>query len=449
MNTIQKQSGQTPSIERQFWRYTLPAVAGMLVNGLYATIDGIFIGQYVGANALASMNLVWPIFGLVVGIGLMCGTGSAALYSIFKGEGRPEQAQSIFGNAISLMTLLSVAIGLLLYHFGDRGLMLMGAKDDVLIMGRDYLQVISAGSLAALLGAALPMMIRNDDRPHLATIVMVVGAIANIVLDYLFIVVLQQGVTGAAIATVLAQLATAIIGLIYFFSSKAKLRLSLRHLKVSLDGYRQIIITGTPSLAMFLYMSFVLGVHNRLFLEFGSVTSLAAFTIVGYVQAIFYMMAEGIAHGIQPLVSYNHGAGNQKNIRKALMMGIRWVLIIGIGLLIMINLMPEVIARVFNNDDPVLIAETVKGLHLHLFTMFLDGFIVVAAAYFQALAKSKTATLITLGNMGVQIPLLFTLPFLLGVTGVWIALPLSNIFLAVVVAVVLVKDLKTRSTQPV
>ncbi|MGI9279960.1 MAG: MATE family efflux transporter [Endozoicomonas sp.] len=447
MSTIQKQSGQPPTIERQFWRYTLPAVAGMLVNGLYATIDGIFIGQYVGANALASMNLVWPIFGLVIGIGLMCGTGSGALYSIFRGESRHEQAQSIFGNAISLMVLLSVGLGLILYHYGDRGLMLMRATDDVLVMGRSYLQVISIGSLAALLGAALPMMIRNDERPHLATIVMVIGALANIALDYLFIVVLQKGVAGAAIATVLAQLATAVIGLIYFFSNKARLRLSLKHLKISLDGYRQIMITGIPSLTMFIYMSFVLAIHNRLFLEFGSVTALAAFTIVGYVQAIFYMLAEGIAHGIQPLVSYNHGAGHQQNIRKALMMGIRWVLVIGISMLLLINLMPETIAQIFNSDDPVLIAETVRGLRLHLFTMFLDGFIVVAAAYFQALAQSRTATLITLGNMGVQIPLLFTLPFIFGVTGVWIALPLSNIFLAAVVAVVLIKDIRRRSIQ--
>ena len=141
------------------------------------------------------------------------------------------------------------------------------------------------------------------------------------------------------------------------------------------------------------------------------------------------------------------GAGHQQNIRKALMMGINWVLVIGISMLLLINLMPETIAQIFNSDDPVLIAETVRGLRLHLFTMFLDGFIVVAAAYFQALAQSRTATLITLGNMGVQIPLLFTLPFIFGVTGVWIALPLSNIFLATVVAVVLIKDIRRRSIQ--
>ena len=167
------------------------------------------------------------------------------------------------------------------------------------------------------MGAALPMMVRNDEQPHLATLIMSAGAILNIAFDYLFIVVLKQGVEGAAIATVLAQAITTIVSLVYFFSNRANLKLSINNLKVDLNVYRQIIITGTPSLTMFVYMSFVLAIHNKLFLTYGSMVSLAAFTIVGFIQAIFYMLAEGIAHGIQPLVSFNHGAGNNQNIRKS------------------------------------------------------------------------------------------------------------------------------------
>ena len=198
---------------------------------------------------------------------------------------------------------------------------------------------------------------------------------------------------------------------------------------------------------MFLYFSFVLIIHNRLFSEHGGVVTLAAFAIVGYVQAFYYMFAEGIGHGIQPLVSFNKGAGNGEKIRAALMLAMKVVLGIGIVSLLIINVAPQVIAGIFAGEDQALIEATITGFRLHLFTMFLDGLIVVAAAYFQSLALARLATFISMGNMLVQLPLLAILPNWLGATGVWISMPISNIFLATIVAVLLRKDLHMRKGQ--
>lgn len=439
-----KESLANQPVNRLFWRYTIPAVAGMLVNGLYSTIDGIFIGQVVGAQGLAAMNLCWPVFGIIIGIGMMIGMGSSAHSAIARGQGDLPRAKAILGNGILLMLLAGLLLTAILFYVGKPSLLLMGATGSVYEMGSDYLFYISLAATMATAGAGLPMMVRNDERPQLATLIISTGAILNIVLDYLFIIVWQQGIAGAAIATIFAQSVTAIWSLFYFFSPKARLRLRLKDLGMRLKDSWHILATGIPSLTMFAYLSFVLAVHNKLFLIYGSVTTLAAFTIVGYIQAVYYMTAEGIANGIQPIVSFNKGANNNSNIHAAIRMGVTAALGLGIGTVIFINLIPEAIAGVFNRDNAQLMSETVFGLRLHLMTMFLDGFIVVAAAYFQSLAKSRTATFITVGNMAVQIPLLIALPPLFGATGVWLAMPISNIFLAAVVVWLLMKDLKER-----
>lgn len=431
-------------VNRLFWRYTLPAVAGMLVNGLYSTIDGIFIGQVVGADGLAAMNLSWPLFGIIIGIGMMIGMGSSAHSAIAKGEGSYPKARQILGSGLLLMLLVGLAQTVVLLFSGRTLLEMMGATGNVLEMSEQYLLYISLAATVATAGAGLPMMVRNDERPQLSTLIISTGAITNIALDYLFIIVLQQGVAGAALATIIAQALTALWSLGYFFSAKARLRIHLSDLKLTLQDSFHIIATGLPSLTMFAYMSFVLAVHNKLFLHFGTVTTLAAFTIVGYIQAVYYMVAEGIASGIQPIVSFNRGAGNNFSIRSAVRLGSAVALGLGIGSVALINLFPDTIAWVFNRGNAPLMAETVLGLRLHLMTMFLDGFIVVIAAYFQALAKPRTATFITMGNMVVQIPLLLTLPTLLSVNGVWLSLPISNIFLAAAVLWLLMKDLRER-----
>ncbi|MRI32033.1 multidrug efflux protein [Endozoicomonas sp. OPT23] len=435
---------QTP-IKKLFWHYTLPAIAGMLASGLYVVIDGIFIGQFVGTEALAAMNLAWPVFGVLIGVALMSGMGTGALYSIARGKGGHKKASLILGSSVLLMLFLSVLTGVLLFSFGHWPLLWMGAKDQVLTMGEEYLRIASFGSLAVMLGMALPMIIRNDEHPTLSMSIMAAGAVLNIILDYLFIVILEQGMQGAAIATVIANAATALAALGYFVSDYAKERITRQSLIFNWNISKNILKTGMPSLAMFLYMSFVLFIHNRLFLEYGGVVTLAAFTIVGYVQALFYMLAEGVANGIQPLISFSYGQNNNKNIRETLFMGMKWILSVGFATLAVVNLFPDQIAFIFNSSDSVLQSETSLGLRLHLFTLFLDGFIVVVAAYFQALANYRIATVITMGNMLVQLPLLFILPKLMGVTGVWIALPLSNIALAIVVVYLLMKDLKKRT----
>ncbi|MCK5893680.1 MAG: MATE family efflux transporter [Endozoicomonadaceae bacterium] len=425
-----------------FWHYAIPSIAAMLVNGIYTLIDGIFIGQIVGAEGLASLNFAWPIHGTILGIGIMIGMGTGTWMSILQGQGDYQTPRRYIGNAILLIIFLGLLFPVILLPIQESLLGLMGASGNTQTLAHSYLWVLNIASMAALAGTALPLMIRNDERPHLTTLIMVFGAVLNIILDWLFIMVLDLGVTGAALGTVLAQCSVGLLGIIYFLSPLANARISIVDLLFSWVYSVKILSAGLPSLLMFLFYGFMLAIHNRLLINYGGVIAVGAFAIVGYIQGAFYLFSEGVSSAMQPLISFNHGAKNYHRLLATLHIGLKTLFIAGISSVILINLFPEVIANIFNNDDMVLQKVTLTALRLHLFAMFFDGFIVLAAVWFQSMAKSKIASWITVGNFIIQIPLLIILPYFLGITGVWITLPVSTMILSIPVAWVLLMDMR-------
>lgn len=429
------------SIYRQFWRYTIPTIAAMLVNGLYQVVDGIFIGHYVGAAGLAGINVAWPLIGSILGVGLMVGVGTGALASIRLGEKQAQKAQAVLSTGLVLLLLMSPVISILLWCFADDFLRLQGAEGEVFQLGLQYLDVLVFSCLFTLGSIAMPILLRNDGSPNLATLLMVLGALTNIVLDYLFIGLLQWQLTGAAIATALAQMVVLVVGLSYFFSRKAKLRLSQRNFSFQWRLLPQIFAIGTSSFFMYAYGSMMVALHNSLLLSYGSPVLVGAYAILGYIIVVYYLIAEGIANGMQPLASFYHGAGHSDNIKKLLKIAMSSAVLTGMVFIGLLNLFPEQVVAVFNANDAELTQHTITGIRLHMFAMFLDGFLVVTAAYYQSVNRGGKALFVSIGNMVVQLPFLFMMPKLLGITGVWLAFPLSNIALTLVVAVMLWRDI--------
>ncbi|WP_425653764.1 sodium-coupled multidrug efflux MATE transporter VmrA [Vibrio campbellii] len=430
------------SIYKQFWKYTIPTVAAMLVNGLYQVVDGIFIGRYVGADGLAGINVAWPIIGSILGIGMMVGVGTGALASIKQGEKDSEGAKRILSTGLLLLVALMPIVATTLLFFADDFIRWQGAEGRVYELGLQYLHILSVACVFSLGSIAVPFLLRNDDSPNLATILMVIGAVINIVLDYIFIAWLGWELTGAAIATALAQMVVTILGVGYFFTSRANMRLAFSDLKMQFDVIPKIVMIGTSSFFMYAYGSMMVALHNALFAQYGSALLIGAYAILGYIVTVYYLIAEGIANGMQPLVSYNHGARNQDNIRKLLKVAMGTSVLGGVAFVILMNIFPYEFVSVFNNADQHLIDATVVGIRLHMFALFLDGFLVVAAAYYQSVNKGSKAMFVTIGNMVIQLPFLFIMPKLLGVTGIWIAFPLSNIALSLVVMTMLWRDIK-------
>ncbi|WP_102312950.1 MATE family efflux transporter [Vibrio cyclitrophicus] len=436
------------SISRQFWRYTIPTVAAMLVNGLYQVVDGIFIGRYVGADGLAGINVAWPVIGSILGIGMLVGVGTGALVSIHQGEKDTQGAKQILATGLTLLLAITPIVSAVLFLFADNFLFWQGAEGRVYELGLQYLHILIGASVFTLGSIAMPFLLRNDDSPNLATILMIVGAVINIVLDYLFIALYGWELMGAALATAIAQFVVTALGLAYFFSHRANLRLRWNELRLKLDVIPQIFSIGTSSFFMYAYGSMMVALHNALFSQYGDQLMIGAYAILGYIVTVYYLTAEGIANGMQPLVSYNHGARNQANIRKLLKIAMMSSVLIGVAFVLLLNAFPREFVSVFNSDEPQLVEYTVLGIRLHMFALALDGFLVVAGAYYQAVNKSSKAMFVTIGNMLIQLPFLYIMPKLYGVPGIWIAYPLSNIALSVVVMIMLYKDVKKLDAAP-
>ena len=430
------------SISRKFWRYTIPTVAAMLVNGLYQVVDGIFIGRYVGADGLAGINVAWPVIGSILGIGMLVGVGTGALVSIRQGEKDTKGAKQILATGLTLLLAITPIVSGLLFLFADNFLLWQGAEGRVYELGLQYLHILIGASVFTLGSIAMPFLLRNDDSPNLATILMIVGAVINIVLDYLFIAQLGWELKGAALATAIAQFVVTGLGLAYFFSRRANLRLRWNELRLKFSVIPEIFAIGTSSFFMYAYGSMMVALHNALFSQYGDQLMIGAYAILGYIVTVYYLTAEGIANGMQPLVSYNHGARNQANIRKLLKIAMVSSVLIGVAFVLLLNAFPREFVSVFSSDEPQLVEYTVLGIRLHMFALALDGFLVVAGAYYQAVNKGSKAMFVTIGNMLIQLPFLYIMPKLYGVPGIWIAYPLSNIALSVVVMIMLYKDVK-------
>ncbi|MCL1068355.1 MATE family efflux transporter [Shewanella olleyana] len=430
------------TVSQHFWKYAIPSIAAMLVSGLYQIIDGIFVGHYIGFEGLAGINMAWPVICCIAGVGMMIGMGAGSLLSISRGEDKPKDGLRVLNNAMALIIILSVLAAVFINFWGETLLLLQSANGDNFAMAMNYIEVFAYGAFFTATATALPLLVRNDENPGLATKLLIIGASLNILLDYLLIAVYPLGLKGAAIATLLSQATVVVLGFSYFFSSKANTRAKLEFNLISLSQMKHIIVLGSSSLFMFLYFSFIIALHNYLFMKFGSAVHVAAFAIVGYVATTFFLLAEGIAGGMQPPVSYYYGAKQVANIKATVKLAVKVIVILALSTLAFINIFPEFVIGFFSSQDKVLMAETLIGMRLHLFALVLDGLIFIATMYFMAVNRGGRSLTISLGNMLIQIPFLLTLPSILGVNGIWLSVPLSNVALCILLSPLIFNEIK-------
>lgn len=417
------------SITRTFWRYAIPSIAAMVVSGLYQIIDGIFVGHYIGFEGLAGINMAWPAICILGAIGVMIGMGTGSVMSIYRGENKLEKTKMALTTGCWLLIILSVIAMIIIALFGESILHAQGAEGKNFAYAMDYIHVLIFGGFLSASATALPMLVRNDESPNVATFLLVLGALINIVLDYLFIGVMGLGLSGAALATLMAQACVTIFGIGYFFSRQSSIQLRLSEVVFSRNKAVQSLSLGVSALVMYLYGSFVVAMHNALMMHYGSATTVGAYAIVGYLFMLYYLLAQGIAEGAQPPISYYFGAKENKKAYQIFKIALKWVVITGVGWVVLLNISPEFTTALFTNGDKALVVETVVGIRYHLFAMFLDGVIVLVTIYFLSVNEGKKAMVISISNIIIQLPFLLILPRWIGIDGVWLAMPISNIVL--------------------
>ncbi|MEH6443862.1 MAG: MATE family efflux transporter [Oceanospirillaceae bacterium] len=434
------------SVTKLFISHVMTAIIAVMISGIYVITDGMFVGHYLGKDGLAAVGIAYPVFMVLPGIGLMLGIGGGALISIHRGANNVAASAITFTTSLTLIVLLSLISFLFLQLSSDFLLHLQSVDLQILTMGAEYLAVYTYSALLVVASSALTLYIRNDNSPNIAMCIMVTGALLNIFFNYLLLGVLSLGIAGAAYASVISMTVVCLCCIGYFYSSICSSFIKFERYKFDRALACSILLTGSSVLAMYLYSGFVMAVHNKLFSQYGNSSSLSAFSIVGYLMAIYYMLAEGIGNGVQPLISFFHGQKSSFKKRQLLNVSMLIVALLGVCYYVLLNMYSLFFINLFNSDIDV-VTKATTGLNYHLTAMFLEGIIIIASVYFSAIQRGATALFIAIANMLVQLPLLYFLPKIWGEFGVWLALPISNVVMILLIAPLLFKAVMSKDNH--
>ncbi|WP_407357161.1 MATE family efflux transporter [Methanolobus sp. WCC5] len=426
-----------------FRRFTFPAIAGILVAGIQTIIDGFFIGNGVGSQGLAGVTLAFPFVMFIVAVGIMIGMGSASLVALELGGSHRDRARGLMSNVFPLVLVAGVVITILGLVLGRSLMGMFEASDIVRSMALDYMDVIFMGSVFILLPLTLDPLVRNDGFPLLAMKTMVLAVLVNLVLDYIFVMRLDMQLFGAALATVISFALSAVILSLHFFGSRTGLRLSPGTMSFRLREVLRILKTGLPSFAMQLSVSLLFLAHNFALLHHGDEGAVSAYGIIGYSFAIFYMLFEGIAVGVQPIIGFNYGAGLYDRVCRTLKLAMASCFAIGLVGVVIVYLVPEMLVGLFSPDTEEILGTTVTGMKIIAVSLLVQGIVVVNATYYQSIDRVGYALFIHLGKIFVfMLPLLLALPMFFGLHGVWFATPVADYLMFAVVMVMLYYELK-------
>ncbi|MFQ2073672.1 MATE family efflux transporter [Aeromonas veronii] len=422
----------TAPLSRLFWRYVTPTVAAMLITGIYVTIDGIFVGHVLGQDGMAGLMLAYPICAVLYAVGALIGMGASSLVSFYLGQGNPAKARHIVGNALVMVLLASALLSFIGIRYGEPMLAWMGAEGEIFSAGLSYLQAYAWLGVFAVLSMAFSSLLRNDGRPGFVTIIMVVGGLLNVLLDYLLMVVFPFGLAGVATATMLSQAVTGLACLWHFFTPRSKLRISWDTLRPDLRLMGETVRLGVSSFLMYLYLSVVLALHNKALLAVGTSLHVAAYGVISYTEAFFYLVFEGIAMGIQPIASFNAGAGHWRRVLRIRNLALGVTLGIALCAMFPLYLWPEAAVYLFAGDNATLLPVASLGIWLYFWGLPMEGLLLVGATYFQAINRARIASLLTGGKLVLIGGFLWGFSTLWGVPGVWLALPTCSSLLVLV-----------------
>ncbi len=422
----------TAPLSRLFWRYVTPTVAAMLITGIYVTIDGIFVGHVLGQDGMAGLMLAYPICAVLYAVGALIGMGASSLVSFYLGQGNPAKARHIVGNALVMVLLASALLSFIGICYGEPMLAWMGAEGEIFTAGLSYLQAYAWLGVFAVLSMAFSSLLRNDGRPGFVTLIMVVGGLLNVLLDYLLMVVFPFGLAGVATATMLSQAVTGLACLWHFFTPRSQLRISWDTLRPDLRLMGETVRLGISSFLMYLYLSVVLALHNKALLAVGTSLHVAAYGVISYTEAFFYLVFEGIAMGIQPIASFNAGAGHWRRVLRIRNLALGVTLGIALCAMFPLYLWPEAAVYLFAGDNATLLPVASLGIWLYFWGLPMEGLLLVGATYFQAINRARIASLLTGGKLVLIGGFLWGFSTLWGVPGVWLALPTCSSLLVLV-----------------
>ena len=409
-----------------FFKYVIPSIAAMLVTSLYVVVDGIFVGQGVGKDALGAINIAGPFIMIVVALSMMVTVGGATLCGISLAKNEEQKANKYFALSMCLIICFSFITTLITVFWSGPIVKRLGADEVLASDSATYLKYFTIFCVFFCSSSALAAFVRNDGSPTLSFVGMVIGGLSNIFFDWLFIFPLNMGVKGSAIASGLGQILSCLILLSHFFMKKSRLRFSFKTTKF-IDIW-EICKRGTPELMNQLFQPITVLCYNLLAMKvFGSI-GVDSFSIVYYVLTITVAVFVGLTQGCQPLISKAYGENNEKDEKYYFYMGMIVNVILALIVYLIVALLGKQIIWCFNNDEE-LINIGYNCMLIYGISFIPSSILIVLISYYTAKKKTMKALLLSTLRCLVFIPLfVFITPMMFGRHCLWLGITIAEIF---------------------
>jgi putative MATE family efflux protein len=441
----------TQKIDRLLWKLSAPAIIGLLVHAFYNLVDTFFVGRALGDQSvlgIAGIAVAFPLQMIIMAFSICIGVGGSSVISRMLGSRDVKKAENTLGNVFMYTLAVSILLPIVFFTNVDAILNLFGATTDNLPYARDYSVVILQGTFAFTFGFVLNNLVRAEGNAKVAMNSMVFSGLLNIVLDAVLIFGYGMGVRGAAIATVLAQLAGTAYLVHYYLGGSSHLKVKLRDMVPSYPVLKEITVIGFGSFVMGASNGFMMLVLNNVLAVYGGDISIAVFGIAIRMLMLILMPIIGVSHGLQPIVGYNYGAQNFTRVNESIKLSLKITTAIGFLGFAVLFMFPGTFFGIFSTDAE-LIASGETALRIMVLATPIIGMNVISTTVFQAIGKARPSFILSMCRQILfLIPLVLLLPRYFDISGVWMAFPLSDLMAGLLSTFLIVKEYRYFQVRP-
>lgn len=408
------------------FKFAVPAIIMMLFMSLYTIVDGIFISRFIGTNALSGLNIVYPFMSFIHAIAIMFAAGGSAIVAIKMGEGKNEDARSAFSLIIYTGIFLGISVAIFGSIFINDIIRFLGASSIIEKYSYDYLRIIILFSPFSILQTLFQTFFITAGRPELGLRMTITSGITNAILDYVFMKTFGMGMTGAALATVSGYFIISIFGIVYFL----KKRSNLYFIKVKMrwDIIKESCINGSSEMVTDISSGIVTFLFNIVMMKYMGEKGVAAITIILYSQFVFIAVYLGFSMGTAPIISYNYGNQNKKQLKRIFNICSKLIMGSSLGVFLLSLIFAKYIVGFFAPEGTEVYSIAIKGFSLFAIAYIFAGYNIFSSSLFTALSNGKISAVISFMRTLVFIVLgIFFLPMIFQVNGIWLAVPFAEI----------------------
>ncbi len=429
-------------------RFAIPSIVGMVVSAIYNIVDQVFIGWGIGFLGIAATNVAFPLTTISTALALLLGIGGAASYNLYMGQGESRRAGYTMGNALTLLAIVGLVVGLVALTFATPLLLIFGATESVMPYAIPYTSIIAVGLPFAVFSTGACHLIRADGSPNVSMACMLAGAAFNLIFDPVFLFVLDWGIAGIAWATSLGQMLSSAIAATYLIKKRSA-SIEPKQLIPKAEYGKRISSLGMAACFNQLAMTVVQIALNKTLVHYGALSvygseiPLACVGAISKLNVIFMAFVIGISQGCQPIMSFNYGARNYTRVKHAYRLALTWASALAVTAFLIFQLFPRQIVMIFGEGSEEYFSFAIRYLRVYMLMTFLNGIQPLSSNFFTAIGKARMGMLVSLTRQIIfLLPLILLLPLMLGIDGVMYAGPIADGAAAALAMFLVVREIR-------